>query len=178
MEFASAKVEKQGEEDENENENEEQPGLSRGISSTLASVCAVDRGRAREALALAGGDVDRAAMILMTGSEAFTSTSSSDISPVQELIELGGLNHSQAEEYLTAAGGDLEQAKANVLTSMGISTAPEKFSCLIHPLSLTACPVCCDTPASCTELVQLQQCNHQFCTGMYCTVLSCVLIYV
>ena len=66
-------------------------------------------------------------------------------------------------ELLTSAGGDLERAKANyLLTSLGIS---EKFSCLLHPQALGTCPVCFDTPTSTEELVQLQQCSHQFCVG-------------
>jgi hypothetical protein len=158
MEF-EASTQSDDDNDEEEQDKEE-PVLSRGVSSTLATICAVERNIARDALNHAGGDLDRAAMILMTGCAG-----APEVSAVQELADLGGLSHSQAQEHLEGAGGDLELAKSRVLAAMGISTAPEKYSCLVHPASRTACPVCLDTPASCAELVQLQQCRHQFCVA-------------
>jgi hypothetical protein len=154
MEFVSAK-------------DEDEPILQRGMSSTLASICAVDKARAREALNLARGDMDAAAMLLMTGTgtehEQWGGHEGAAV-PTQELVELGGVTHTQARSLLAAAGGDLELAKTNLLASLGISTTPEKYSCLLRPdpAHLAACAVCLETP-SCADMVVLQQCGHQFC---------------
>jgi len=87
-------------------QEEQAPVMSRGASHTLAAICDVDRVRAREALTLASGDLDRAALILMNNMTG-TATDSGDImmsaaemSPVQELAELGGMTHIQAQGAL------------------------------------------------------------------------------
>ena len=127
----------------------------------------MDRTRAREALDSTNGDMDSAAVLLMSECSSAGGVSvgvSVGVSAgVQELAEMGGLSYSQARDELTAAGNNLELAKEKLLSSLGISTAPEKYSCLIHPSMVSNCPVCFDTPESCEELVQLQQCAHQFC---------------
>lgn len=151
----------------NEGGENRNPSLSRGVSDTLAAVCDVDIVRAREALVLSSGDMDAAAMFLMTGLSSGSGTEGvicgEAMSPEQELAEMGGLRHGQARDLLAAAGGDLEQAKSTLLETLGICTEPEKYSCLLHPAVLAACPVCCESPESCADLVQLQQCGHTFC---------------
>ena len=139
------------------------PDMSRSSSESLAVCFQVDKARARQALNLAKGDVNLAAAMLMNGVVGGAGEVSPD--PVKELMDLGGLSQTHAEEFLTAAGGDLEIAKENLLTFMGISTSPEQYSSLKHPASLITCPVCFDKPESTAELVQLQQCSHVFCEG-------------
>mmetsp|Transcript_26858 Transcript_26858/g.45308 ORF Transcript_26858/g.45308 Transcript_26858/m.45308 type:complete len:210 (+) Transcript_26858:136-765(+) len=140
----------------------EVPRASKGVSGTLADVCDVDVTRAREALNQCNDNMDVAAMLIMSGGSV-SDLPPQDMTPLQELAEMGGLTASQAQSVLTAAGNDLDLAKANLLTSLGISTAPEKFTSLLHPPTVTPCPVCFDSPDSPEQLVQLQQCGHVFC---------------
>lgn len=143
--------------------NCEVPTASRGVSGTLASVCNVDVSRAREALNESNGDMDVAAMLIMSDGSISDLAPPQELSPLEELAEMGGLTANQAQSVLTAAGNDLDLAKANLLTALGISTIPEKFSSLKHPQVMAPCPVCFDSPNSLEQLVQLEQCGYVFC---------------
>lgn len=84
----------------------DQPRLQTTASSHLADVCSTSKKRAREALTVTNGDIDAAAMWLL----------SSEVSENEELQMLGGLSEIEAEQYLQRAFGDLEAAKTLLLS--------------------------------------------------------------
>lgn len=123
------------------------PQLNRGQSHEVASICHTDVQTARAAITMSNGDLNAAINRLL----------SLDItSPVDELVQLGGISRQEAESYLSRVNGNLSEAVNLLVQEMDKNLPPS-------PMVASTCPCCFDSFSN-TEPVTLQNCFHSFCS--------------